>query len=101
MQVYVTNAISYDFKAALDEAVAPQPTTGLTAEQRYWRTQFPEAPTPEDLRKYDERFGSEGVQEIADAYGVDLNASTPARRPERLTASRSKRSVQRAKAALA
>jgi hypothetical protein len=101
MQVYVSNAISYDFKAAFQEAVVPEPTSGLTAEQRYWRTQFPDSPTPEALRKHAERFGAAALPEVADAYGVDRKSSTPVRRSERLTASKSRRSVRRAKELLA
>jgi hypothetical protein len=39
-----------------------------------------DAPTPEALRRHAERYGPEGVQEIADAYGVDLTETTKVRK---------------------
>lgn len=38
----------------------------------YWRTQFPEAPTAEELHKHVARFGPDGVAEIKDAYELTL-----------------------------
>jgi len=71
-----------------------------SADRRYWLAQFPEAPTPEGLRRHSERFGPKSVEEIAEAYGVDLTATTPARKPKRLSAGKSKRAVDRAHALL-
>jgi hypothetical protein len=75
-------------------------TEGASADHRYWLTQFPEVPRPERLRRHAERFGAEGIEEIADAYGVDLTATTRARTPKRLPAGKSKRATSRARASL-
>lgn len=40
-------------------------------------------PTAEQLRKHAERFGPEGVAEIAAAYGIDMSAKSIAPKPKR------------------
>jgi hypothetical protein len=40
----------------------------LTVEQSYWLEHFPVAPTKDGLVRHVERFSSECVEEIADAY---------------------------------
>jgi hypothetical protein len=40
-------------------------------------------PTPEALRRHAERFGKEGIQEVADLYGVDLEARSAVRQPKK------------------
>ncbi len=60
---------------------------------------FP-APTPEGLRQHAKRYGPESVQDVADAFGVDLTTSTEARKPKRLTAHKSARATNRARLAL-
>lgn len=71
------------------------------ADRLYWLQEFPEAPTPEELRRRAQRFGPEYVQEVADALGVDLTASTEARKPKRLTSTQQRRSLARVREALA
>jgi hypothetical protein len=66
---------TYDFEAALASAKTAQPKSGLTAEQRYWRLHFPEAPTEAALRKHARRFGKECVAEVAEAYGMTALAA--------------------------
>jgi hypothetical protein len=97
----------FAFAAALSEALRrakkrsqQKKTTGDSAERRYWLRHFPAPPTPEGLRRHAQRFGAECVQEIADAYGVDLTATTEARTPKRLSAGKSKRATQLALRAL-
>ncbi len=72
---YGSDPFAYDFEAELAKAKAREPRAGLTAEQRYWRLHFPQAPTEEALRKHARRFGREGVSEIADAYGMTATAA--------------------------
>lgn len=101
--MYASTPFDYDFTSELASALASteRPPAALSADQRHWHKQFPDAPTPEALRKHAERFGPEGVEEIADAYGIDVHGSTAVRRTGRITRSRSRRSAQRAKEVLA
>ena len=71
--MYGSDPCSCHFEAALAEAKTAEPTN-------YWRKHFPEAPTRDELIRHVERFGSECVEEIADAYGIELAASK-ARKP--------------------
>jgi hypothetical protein len=71
---------TYDFDAALAEAKTAEPKSGLTVEQIYWRQEFPEAPTRDELARHIERFGPECVEEFADAYGIELDTAR-ARKP--------------------
>lgn len=90
-QHYGGNWFAYNFETALTEAderakerkrAAKQLTADDEAEatRLCWLTHFPEAPTPEALRRHGERFGPEGVQQIADVYGVDLTVTTRTQR---------------------
>jgi hypothetical protein len=124
-QAYDSDPFAYDFDAALaaseenERAVgAKEKAAELNPAIRFpifarSRTSYPNkpkqgegkvvlvedlpAPAPEELRRHAHRFGSECVQEVADAYGVDLAASTEARKRKRLTATRSKRATARAR----
>jgi hypothetical protein len=104
---YGSDWFSYDF----DEAIAASKQRTKDRAERYrsefaeadrlcWLQEFPEAHTPEGLRRHSEKFGPEGVKEIADVYGVDLTAVTQARKPKRLSAGKRQRSVARARVAL-
>jgi hypothetical protein len=71
------------------------------ADRLFWLREFPNAPTPEALRKHAEKFGKEGVQEVADLYGIDLQGRSKVRSPKRLSEARSKRATDVALAMLA
>jgi hypothetical protein len=81
----------YDFKVELaaakkrqvarnQEKAARAREAELALQRTFWLSQFPDAPTPEALRRHGERLGWEGVQEVADAYSVDLTATTKTNR---------------------
>ena len=46
-------------------------------EADYWRSQFPDAPTSEELHRHVARFGPDGVAEIRDAYQVTMRSAPP------------------------
>lgn len=107
MCVYASDPLAYDFDQALTDARRRTKDRSErkwrefeVADRIYWLKEFPETPTPEGLRKHATRYGSEGVQEVADAYGLDLNATTKARAPKLLTPGKSKRATERALRAL-
>jgi hypothetical protein len=105
--VYGGNPLAYDFEAELTKArereriqERAKVRRARETERIFWLREFPTAPTPEALRRHAERFGKEGVQEIADLYGVDLEARTEVRRPRRLTSGQSARRTTRAREAI-
>jgi hypothetical protein len=53
-----------------------QSTDEDKASRNYWRRHFPNTPTATELHRHAERFGREGVDEIAAVYEIELNAST-------------------------
>jgi hypothetical protein len=105
--VYASDSLAYNFDAALNDARRREKERAQRdgnevkiAERIFWLSPFPEAPTPEGLRRHTERFGSDGVAEVAAVYGVDLTATTKPRTPKRLTTRKSKRAIIRARAVL-
>ena len=76
MAVYGPDPFAYDLEAALVNAkTAELPKGGPTVQQLYWRTHWPEAPSRDALIRHAELYGPEEVQEVADAYGIELNVS--------------------------
>lgn len=72
--MYGSDPFSYHFEHALAAAktIERAEGDGLSAEQRYWRREFPSAPSAEQLRRHAARFGAEGINETGAAYGIDL-----------------------------
>jgi len=70
----------YDFCTALSRALErayaqlEKRKAMLTAEQRHWRTHFPSPPTADELRRHAAQHGPDEVNEIAAAYGIELEA---------------------------
>jgi hypothetical protein len=50
--------------------------TKLTDEQFFWRAAFPKAPTGDRFHRHAEKFGPEGIREIASFYGIDRTVKT-------------------------
>ena len=79
-----------EFNAQLREALERSKLRKRTVKQierddfvTYWRTEFPDAPTAEELHKHVARFGSDGVPEIRDAYQVTLRNAVPPSKAKR------------------
>ena len=78
--MYGSDALVYDFEGELANAKTAKPKGNLSAEQVYWRRNFPESPTEEAFRKHRHSHGGEGIAEVAGSY--DLKAA--AREAKRL-----------------
>ena len=87
---YAGDSFAYDFEAALSAARERASYRQRTLVQRerdaealYWRSSFP-APRAEQLHRHAEKFRSEGVAEVARAYGIELVVrDADAKRPRR------------------
>jgi hypothetical protein len=68
-------------------------------EAAFWRGQYPEAPSPEALRRHMSKFGPDSVEHVATLYGVDPNGSSSGkpRTGNRLKPTQSKRAAARAR----